>query len=92
MMETKMLNNLLPKVNSEGEVTLLGRIGDAMIETEADCGFDNEATHDLPSPLLSQVENVRMKAISKIPESLVIIISSQPDFLHCISIYGISSF
>ena len=92
-MMTKMLKNLLPKVNAEGEVTLLGRIGDAMIETEAaDCGFDNEATHDLPSPLLSQVENVRMKAISKIPESLVIIISSQPDFLHCISIYGISSF
>ena len=88
-----MLNNLLPKVNSEGEVTLLGRIGDAMIETEVlDCGLDDEATYDLPSPLLSQVENVRMKAISKIPESLVIIISSQPDFLHCISIYGISSF
>ena len=57
MMETKMLKNLLPKVNSEGEVTLLGRIGDAMIETEAvSCGFDDEATYDLPSPLLSQVE------------------------------------
>ena len=53
----KMLKNLLPKVNGEGELTLLGRIGDAMIETEAaDCGFDDEATYDLPSPLLSQVE------------------------------------
>ena len=42
-------------------MTLLGRIGDAMIESEieteaADCGFDDEATYDLPSPLLSQVE------------------------------------
>ena len=64
MMMMKMLQNLLPKVNTEGEVTLLGRIGDAMIETEAaDCGLDDEATHDLPSPLLSQVENVRMKSL-----------------------------
>ena len=54
---TMMMMKMLPKVNAEGEVTLLGRIGDAMIETEAaDCGFDDEATYDLPSPLLSQVE------------------------------------
>ena len=87
-----MLKNLLPKVNTEGEVTLLGRIGDAMIETEAADCLDDEASYDLPSPLLSQVEHVRRKAISKIPEYLVFTISSQPDLLHCISIYGISSF